>query len=273
MDGGFFCAGGIGSSRCSRAAPTSRRAVPSPDKILRWPVSREVSALNDISAQFRASTRHCVRQCRPVPPAPPALQCPVSPILPADQCLCPVPAALSASWPPRLRALPRHLLLLQFLWPQPRAVASAAVATSGARWWLRPASSGSRGAGSCAARRDKLLAPLLSPRWQLVARWRAPNAGSGSTRLRPRSNAVQRLRALLARSGARRDAPLRGGRSPRRPDLPGGLRGSWRSGATGLRQDPGRRTTARRQRAGARRWLVSSFASGRWPHTLNVAVW
>ena len=50
------------------------------------------------SAQCPRVYRHCVRQCRPVPPAPPALQCPVSPILLARQRLCPVPAALSASW-------------------------------------------------------------------------------------------------------------------------------------------------------------------------------
>ena len=50
------------------------------------------------SAQFLQLPRHCRAQCRPVPSTSSALQCPVSPILPADQCLCPVPAALSASW-------------------------------------------------------------------------------------------------------------------------------------------------------------------------------
>ena len=52
------------------------------------------------SAQFLQLPRHCRAQCRPVPSTSSALQCPVSPILPADQCLCPVPAALSASWKP-----------------------------------------------------------------------------------------------------------------------------------------------------------------------------
>ena len=66
------------------------------------------------SAQFLQLPRHCRAQCRPVPSTSSALQCPVSPILPADQCLCPVPAALSASWVKNLDAVCVSLQYLHF---------------------------------------------------------------------------------------------------------------------------------------------------------------